>query len=78
MSQPENEKRPGATAGSIALLVVGLLILVPSGLCTAFFMSAGNQMEGVALIFGGPFIVLGGWLVWLGIRKMRKPPGMFD
>lgn len=73
MSQPENHKRAGASAGSIAQLVIGLLILVPSGLCTAFFMSAGNQMEGIALIIGGPFVLLGGWLVSLGVRKMRKP-----
>jgi hypothetical protein len=35
MSQPD-DKQPQAhwTAGSVALIVIGLVILIPSGLCT--------------------------------------------
>ena len=35
MTQPEQPPRRHWTAGAVALVVIGLLILVPSGLCTA-------------------------------------------
>jgi len=68
----------------MALLLVGLVILVPSGLCTGLFggaallemvMHPGNGdaigILPMALIFGGPFVALGGFLVWIGIRNLR-------
>jgi hypothetical protein len=34
MTEPGQTERPHWTAGSVALIVIGLLILIPSGLCT--------------------------------------------
>jgi hypothetical protein len=65
---PTPGSRPGAV-GTVALLVVGLLILVPSGLCTTVFL--GNGFGLMALVIGGPFVIFGGWLVWSGIKRIR-------
>jgi len=80
----DQTEKPRSTAGGIALLLVGLVILVPSGLCTGLFgggallemvMHPGNGdaigILPMALIFGGPFVALGGYLVYLGVRKLR-------
>ena len=81
MSPPEPPpRRRGAAA--IALIVVGLLILIPSGLCTSVFVimglvssfsvpgdSASSFLE--ALVFGGPFIAFGTALLVLGLRGRR-------
>jgi hypothetical protein len=68
--------------GGMALIVIGLLILIPSGLCTAFFgaMSVWETITGgtglsvlpEALMVGGPFIVVGALLFYWG-RHLRKP-----
>lgn len=69
-------------AGGIALLVLGLVILVPSGLCTGImavgaivsmfrYPSAAGTLP-IALIFGGPFVAAGGALVWQGIKHLRR------
>ena len=84
MSQPDpTPRRHYRAAGTAALLIVGLLILVPSGLCTGAFgigavlelltnpQNADTSMLGMALIFGGPFVAVGGVLVWIAIRRMR-------
>ena len=80
MTQPEQTpRRPHWTAAAVALLVFGLLILVPSGLCTAYLGIMGLLYGGkdapdvltMALFYGGPFVILGGVLVWLGFR-VRK------
>jgi hypothetical protein len=78
---PEPVKRN--VAGGIALLVIGLVILIPSGLCTgvmaggailSLFTASGNGMGLLtpALIFGGPFVAGGGALVWQGIKRLRR------
>lgn len=90
MSQPLKQPPPvthgNITAGGCALVVVGLLILIPSGLCTAsmgisslvsmFTLSGGitAAISGLVmtLILGGPFIVAGIFLVRAGLRS-RKP-----
>jgi hypothetical protein len=73
-------------AGGIALLVLGLVILVPSGLCTGIFAGSAlfsalfsGHASGdvaniffVALIFGGPFIAGGSALVWQGVKRLRR------
>ncbi len=80
--QPE---KPRNTATGIALLLIGLVILVPSGLCTGLFGGGaliemlmhpttagdGAGIFAMAAIFGGPFVALGGFLVWTGIRNLR-------
>ena len=79
---PEPVKRN--VAGGIALLVIGLVILIPSGLCTGVMAGAaifsafsrGGANIGLlmpALIFGGPFVAGGGALVWQGIKRLRRP-----
>jgi protein-S-isoprenylcysteine O-methyltransferase Ste14 len=72
-------------AGAVALIVIGLLILIPSGLCTGSVVitplvsaiqhpSFAAGMFGtlpLALLFGGPFIWFGGTLIWMGITRLR-------
>jgi hypothetical protein len=83
MSTPEPElPTPGRMLGGMALIVIGLLILIPSGLCTAFFgaMSIWETITGgtglnvlsEALIVGAPFILVGALLFYAG-RRLRKP-----
>ena len=77
----QQQPSPGRMAGGMALIVIGLLILVPSGLCTAFFGgmsliemfsdSSGLDVLPEALMFGGPFILIGALLFYAG-RKMRR------
>lgn len=83
MSEPEH---PRNIATGIAFLVLGLVFLVPSGLCTGVFgggalvdmvMYPGNASDavgivGMALLFGGPFIVVGILLVRVGVRNLRR------
>jgi hypothetical protein len=84
MSEPEqNLPTPGRMAGGMALIVIGLLILIPSGLCTALF-GAGSLMDMFSghdtgldilpevLMVGGPFILIGYGLFHLG-RRLRRP-----
>ena len=80
---PDRARRP-SLAVTIALLVIGLLILIPSGLCTGFFTlspivraiidrsSVSNDIFGLALAIGGPFILLGGFMVWRGVKRLRR------
>jgi hypothetical protein len=74
MPDPNRRHSP---LGAIALLVVGLLFLTTSGLCTASVMSRliGNfnwTIAGLAVAIGGPFILLGGYMVWLGVKWLRR------
>ena len=72
----DNSESPGC---AIALIVIGLLVLVPSGLCTAVMGFSSWDSLAVALSIGGPFIVVGGGLVLGGIAWLRSvdkaPPG---
>ena len=77
--------RADTLGGTIVLLVLGLLVLVPSGLCTGYFgiagltsMMGGHDSQGLgeffflaALILGGPFVVAGAAMLWIGIRRWR-------
>ena len=82
-----NDNPPvGTLAGTIVLLVLGLVVLVPSGLCTGYFGIAGAMAMlgpsspdqgygilflGAALILGGPFVIGGIAMLWVGIRRLR-------
>jgi len=80
-----NDSPPtGTLGGTIVLLVLGLLVLVPSGLCTGYFGIAGvaaaldphDPGYGVvfiisALIIGGPFVAGGIAMLWIGIKRWR-------
>lgn len=84
-----SEQKP-SLAGAIALIVIGLVVLVPSGLCTGavgllpLIQAIQNPRYGaaafgslpIALIFGGPFILGGGAMVWRGIARLRAARGM--
>jgi hypothetical protein len=72
--------KPRWTGIAIALFVLGLLILVPSGLCTALiglpfaFSSLGDadsQMASMILLFGGVPMALGAALVYAGLKSRR-------
>ena len=86
MSQPElSPKRQYNAAGTAALLIIGLLFLLPSGLCTGIFgggalLDALLHPENIrdslsiilmAVLFGGPFIAVGAVMVWFGVKRMR-------
>jgi hypothetical protein len=88
MSQPPDQKPPPPRSllGSIALIVLGLVILIPSGLCTAvmgvaaigsMFSKFGGIEAGISglvgtLVLSGPFIVAGVFLIHAGWRR-RDP-----
>ena len=86
MSLREEPPRPRVSiAGTVALFVIGLLVLVPSGLCTGIMgggallamitdpKNAGDSIGILlmALIVGGPFVVGGGAMVWQAISRIR-------
>ena len=71
---PPIERRPRRRGTSIALICIGLLILVPSGLCTGFFGVALVRGGGPILLvflFGGPPILIGLALLLWGLRRDR-------
>jgi hypothetical protein len=62
---------------SVALFVIGLLILVPSGLCTALIgiiSLAEGDPSGITfmLMFGTLPIAVGALLVWLGLSTRQR------
>lgn len=85
MNAPEPTKPARSLAATVAILAIGLVILVPSGLCTGtmgvsavvnavlYPAQAGDavSMIALALIVGGPFVIAGGALVWIAIRRLR-------
>lgn len=84
MSQDPTEpkKRPRWTFISVALVVLGLIILLPSGLCTAVFgfftivesFSQNVDLSSVlmVLLFGGLPMLLGWVLVWAGLKARPR------
>jgi hypothetical protein len=83
-----DDPRPGKyrwTGISIALFVIGLLILVPAGLCTVLVggfsliegVSQGDfatlmSSLGIVLIVGGLPTAVGAVLVWAGLKARRR------
>jgi hypothetical protein len=83
MSQqpPPPRTRPRWTVISIALLILGLLILIPSGLCTALLGGSiiveglpNGDLSGIpiVLLYGGPPIAVGAALVWAAFKARRR------
>jgi hypothetical protein len=80
--QPAPQLRWGGV--SVALLIIGLLILVPSGLCTGLFglgvlgsFLTGNVADamstgGMVAVIGGIPVVIGGVLVFAAFRLRKK------
>jgi hypothetical protein len=66
------EAQPTWNAVSAALFVIGLLVLLPSGLCSAFVIAeSGGRAFAFALIFGGVPIAIGATLVAIGLGIRR-------
>jgi hypothetical protein len=59
---------PGA---SLALFILGLCILVPSGLCTATAIVIYPPAVLVSLMLGGVPMAIGAALVWGAMRARR-------
>ena len=85
MSQPaptESPKkpRPHWTVASVALFVIGLLIVVPSGLCTALGLTyvistlRGGDVSMAMMVatIGGIPTALGAALVYAGLKSRRR------
>jgi hypothetical protein len=82
MSQkpPSDQGKPRWTGIAIALFVMGLLVLVPSGLCTGLGMifalsPYGRQdpsMVLMVLTFGGVPMAFGAFLVYAGLKSRRR------
>lgn len=86
MSLPDPApQRHHSTAGIVALIVIGLLLLIPSGLCTAV-LGGGAIWETLTdtqnasdlpntipmlVIVAGPFLVGGAAMLIVGIRRAR-------
>jgi len=85
MHDPDTPRKPvGSVAGAIAMLIIGLVIFIPSGLCTGIigvgaliemFASPRNSdgivMIVMPLVVGGPFVAGGFALIWSGIKRLR-------
>ena len=79
LPEPREEKRHWNWV-SVALFVIGLLILVPAGLCTTVgllfalgtYGSENLPMVQLVLVFGGVPMALGALLVWLGLATRPR------
>ena len=91
MPEPTNSEKPGSgpndqnqsrrgelTAGGCALIAIGLLILLPSGLCTAIMgygvvtEGLGNDLEGLNFLITFLVIALiGAALVYAGVNRRK-------
>ena len=79
--EPAPRRKSRWTGVSIALLVLGLLILVPSGLCTAI-LGGSIIIEGlpygdlsaipIVLIYGDVPVAMGAVLVWGAFKARRR------
>ena len=86
MSQPGPQtktSRPRWTFISVALFILGLLILVPSGLCTVIFGGliliepdgSPGELLSIALMvlmFGVVPMAVGALLVWAGLKARAR------
>lgn len=82
MTDPAPPPRGRRTGGAIALITIGLLVLVPSGLCTSFagiflFVSAFVNSDdlahlGLLLLYStGMLLLFGGLPIALGAILLR-------
>jgi hypothetical protein len=84
LSDHRPPKPKPSVAGTVALIVVGLLILVPSGLCSGVVALSPiieyivNPRPYLApfggipfALIGVPFLWIGGSLLWRGIKRWR-------
>ena len=86
MSQPSDQmpSPQRRTVGAIVLISLGLLLLVPSGLCTGvmgfldMFGRGGGGLLILALVYGGVPLTLGSLLLVLGLNLPRRQEGVVD
>ncbi len=83
MSETPSPHVPKWTGWAVALVTIGALILIPSGLCTGAFgvgaayeAATGSASDGLdlltmAIVVGGPFIAAGVALILTG-RSIAK------
>jgi hypothetical protein len=79
MSQesPFQHGKPRWTAISVALFVIGLLILIPTGLCAALVgilaVAEGDASAiGFILMFAGLPALVGGVLIYAALKSRRR------
>jgi hypothetical protein len=86
MTSPEPSPPRRWTSAAVAIFVIGLLILVPSGLCSSAFLvgmlysavsEGANFGESLSVLssvvlVGGPFIVVGAALTFFGWRMRSR------
>jgi len=80
VSRPEPKTpagRPRWTVVSVALFVIGLLILVPTGLCAAFVgmlaIDEGDpSMILMILLFAGLPALVGGTLIYVSLQARER------
>ena len=71
-NSPPQQPKPSWPGASLALFIIGLLILVPSGLCTALFIVGYPPAGLVFLLMGTVPMGLGGLLVWGALKARRR------
>ena len=75
---PPGVNRPRWTGPSIAMFILGLLILVPAGLCTVSWVGVSGLANGgflplpFALVYGGVPMAVGAALVWAALQLRRR------
>jgi len=80
MSQPDPQTQTSHhrwTVVSVALFVIGLLILIPTGLCAAFVgilaISEGDPSAILTiLLFAGLPVLVGGTLIYSALRARER------
>ena len=66
------QKKPSWPGASLALFILGLCILVPTGLCTAIAIVVYPLGILAFLIVGGIPMAMGGALMWGALRARHR------
>ena len=69
---PPQQKKPSWPGASLALFILGLCILVPTGLCTAIAIVVYPLGILAFLIVGGIPMAMGGALMWGALRARHR------
>jgi hypothetical protein len=69
---PPQQSKPSWPGASLALFIIGLLVFVPSGLCTALFIVGYPPAGLFFLLFGAVPMSAGGLLVWSALKARGR------